>query len=81
MNDNPDDLPPEMPPEEISGDEALLDPPPRSSKKASKALLPMPSYPDELYILPLNRRPFFPGMAAPIVIEPGIYYEVLKIVA
>lgn len=38
-------------------------------------------FPDNLYILPLNRRPFFPGMAAPIVIEPGIYYEVLKIVA
>ncbi len=38
-------------------------------------------YPDQLFILPLNRRPFFPGMAAPIVIEPGAYYEVLKIVA
>ena len=37
--------------------------------------------PDELYILPLTRRPFFPGMAAPLVIETGPYYEVLKIVA
>lgn len=37
--------------------------------------------PSELYIIPLTRRPFFPGMAAPIVIEPGIYYEVLKKVA
>ncbi|MCY3975034.1 MAG: endopeptidase La [Simkaniaceae bacterium] len=37
--------------------------------------------PDELFILPLTRRPFFPGMAAPLVIEPGPYYEVLKIVA
>lgn len=34
--------------------------------------------PNELFILPLNRRPFFPGMAAPIVIEPGPFYEVLK---
>lgn len=33
------------------------------------------------YIIPLSRRPFFPGMAAPIVIEPGPYYEVLKMVA
>lgn len=33
------------------------------------------------YVLPLNRRPFFPGMAAPLVIEPGLYYEVLKLVA
>ncbi len=37
--------------------------------------------PKQLFILPLTRRPFFPGMAAPIVIEPGTYYEVLKIVA
>lgn len=35
-------------------------------------------YPKDLFVLPLNRRPFFPGMAAPIVIEPGPYYEVLK---
>jgi ATP-dependent Lon protease len=50
-------------------------------KKEERALLPSLGYPDQLYILPLNRRPFFPGMAAPIVIEPGAYYEVLKIVA
>jgi ATP-dependent Lon protease len=35
-------------------------------------------FPDHLYIFPLVRRPFFPGMAAPIVIEPGPFYEVLK---
>lgn len=50
-------------------------------KKEEKAILPALPYPDQLYLLPLNRRPFFPGMAAPIVIEPGTYYEVLKIVA
>jgi len=38
-------------------------------------------FPDELFVLPLTRRPFFPGMAAPLVIEPGPFYEVLKIVA
>ncbi len=37
--------------------------------------------PDQLYIFPSIRRPFFPGMAAPLVIEPGPFYEVLKIVA
>jgi ATP-dependent Lon protease len=37
--------------------------------------------PDQVFIIPLNRRPFFPGMAAPVVIEPGPFYEVLKIVA
>lgn len=34
--------------------------------------------PNELCIFPLLRRPFFPGMAAPIVIEPGPFYEILK---
>ena len=34
--------------------------------------------PDQIFIIPLTRRPFFPGMAAPIVIEPGPFYEVLK---
>lgn len=38
-------------------------------------------FPDDIFIIPLNRRPFFPGMAAPLVIEPGPYYEVLKTVA
>lgn len=37
--------------------------------------------PNELYVFPLVRRPFFPGMAAPILIEPGPYYDVLKEVA
>jgi len=50
-------------------------------KRDERSLLPGLSYPSQLYLMPLNRRPFFPGMAAPIVIEPGLYYEVLKIVA
>ena len=37
--------------------------------------------PDQIFIMPLTRRPFFPGMAAPVVIEPGPFYEVLKMVA
>ncbi len=37
--------------------------------------------PEEVFVIPLTRRPFFPGMAAPLVIEPGAYYEVLKTVA
>lgn len=52
-----------------------------NEKQENKSLLPSLMYPDQLYLLPLNRRPFFPGMAAPVVIEPGAYYEVLKIVA
>jgi ATP-dependent Lon protease len=37
--------------------------------------------PDNVYIFPLVRRPFFPGMAAPLVVEPGPFYEALKVVA
>ncbi|NNM42893.1 MAG: endopeptidase La [Chlamydiae bacterium] len=47
-------------------------------KKTEK---PTVAFPDQVFVIPLNRRPFFPGMAAPIVIEPGPYYEVLKNVA
>ena len=42
---------------------------------------PAKEFPETLFLVPLTRRPFFPGMAAPIVIEPGIYYEMLKTVA
>lgn len=34
--------------------------------------------PEQLDIFPILRRPFFPGMAAPLVIESGPYYEALK---
>lgn len=37
--------------------------------------------PERLHFFPLTRRPFFPGMAAPIIIEPGPFYEVLKLIA
>ena len=37
--------------------------------------------PDQLDIFPILRRPFFPGMAAPLVIEPGPLYEVIKLIA
>lgn len=50
-------------------DETPLDPPKKTQP------------PEELYIFPLTRRPFFPGMAAPIVIEPGPFYDILKIIA
>jgi ATP-dependent Lon protease len=44
-------------------------------------VVPASPGPDQIFIIPLNRRPFFPGMAAPVVIEPGPFYEVLKLVA
>jgi ATP-dependent Lon protease len=46
----------------------------------SKKKEPLPP-PEELDFFPLVKRPFFPGMAAPLVIEPGPYFEVLKKVA
>ena len=52
-----------------------------SENSISNQPLENKNYPEQLFILPLNKRPFFPGMAAPILIETGSYYEVLKIVA
>ncbi len=37
--------------------------------------------PRQVFVFPLVRRPFFPGMAAPLVIEPGAYFEALKLIA
>lgn len=36
---------------------------------------------EELYLFPLLKRPFFPGMAAPMIIDKGPFYEVLKTIA
>jgi ATP-dependent Lon protease len=36
---------------------------------------------NNLFIFPVNRRIFFPSMAAPIVIEKGRFYDILKKVA
>lgn len=75
MNEEHDDT---FPPEDITlSDEDPFEGTNLNEKAALSNLL----YPDRLYILPLNRRPFFPGMAAPVVIEPGPFYEVLKMVA
>ena len=65
-------------PSELPEEEFVIE---KTPEKEEKALLPTLPYPETLYVLPLNRRPFFPGMAAPIMIEPGPYYEVLKMVA
>lgn len=48
---------------------------------SKKELKPAFSNPEDVFLLPMTRRPFFPGMAAPVVIEPGTYYEILKLVA
>lgn len=39
------------------------------------------TFPANINLFPLAKRPFFPGMAAPIMVEPGPYYEILKKVA
>ncbi|MGH7890290.1 MAG: LON peptidase substrate-binding domain-containing protein, partial [Thermodesulfobacteriota bacterium] len=53
----------------------------KASLKDKQEKQTAPSGPNQIFIIPLNRRPFFPGMAAPLVIEPGPFYEVLKMVA
>jgi len=51
------------------------------SLEAQQSMKKGGSYPTELPIFPLTRRPFFPGMASPLIIEPGPYYDQLKIIA
>ncbi len=46
-------------------------------KKASEATS-IDEYPANIAILPLTSRVYMPGMAVPIVIEPGVYYDLLK---
>ncbi|MEI8301323.1 MAG: LON peptidase substrate-binding domain-containing protein, partial [Chlamydiota bacterium] len=54
---------------------------PKKKKKESPSLKKEKVLPSKVFVLPMTRRPFFPGMAAPLVIEPGVYYEILKEVA
>jgi ATP-dependent Lon protease len=61
-------------PLEAEFESALLDSLDKAPKDGKQGVI----LPDDLFIFPLLRRPFFPGMAAPIVIEPGPFYEVLK---
>jgi ATP-dependent Lon protease len=49
-----------------------------SLEKEKKGIKEETPYPKQLHIFPLVRRPFFPGMAAPIIIEPGPYLDLLK---
>ena len=62
-------------------EEALVEAVQDSVKKDQQRDKAATEGPSEVFVIPLTRRPFFPGMAAPIVIEPGAYYEVLKMVA
>lgn len=85
MADTPDDdnFPEEedLPEGEFDLSDALLDSDLEKLIGNGKKVVEDEQLPEELFILPLTRRPFFPGMAAPLVIEPGPFYEVLKIVA
>jgi len=67
----------QLPDEEI--EEALVE----AVQKSANSEQPKSQieFPNQVFVVPLSRRPFFPGMAAPIVIEPGAFYEVLKTVA
>lgn len=53
-------------------EEAILDDLENSREKKNL------SFPQELHLFPVLRRPFFPGMAAPIFVEPGPFLDVLK---
>ena len=58
--------------------EAVLE---RVNNLNSKATNQPNQLPDILPIIPITKRPFFPGMAAPIIFEPGPFFDVIKEVA
>ena len=35
-------------------------------------------YPDRLPILPLTKRPFPPSMTVPLIVEKGVYYDLME---
>jgi ATP-dependent Lon protease len=76
-----DDFPPEQEEPIVSAEPVIEEEEEEISPRKEGMLIPSLPFPEQLYVMPLNRRPFFPGMAAPIVIEPGAYYEVLKIIS
>lgn len=53
----------------------------QSNQDQVEEVIDIVSLPEELTIFPIAKRPFFPGMAAPVVIEPGPFFETLKICA
>ncbi len=61
-----------------SAEESLLQEAVLEDREEKRSIADLPS---QVFILPIGRRPFFPGMAAPLIFEPGPYYEVLKIIA
>lgn len=72
--DNPDHLDEEIPSLESLEEEIAAEH--EKAEKKEKV-----TFPEDISIIPMTRRPFFPGMAAPIGIEPGAFYETLKEVA
>ena len=61
--------------------EAALEEAMMESLNDENVALPQGDGPGTLDVFPLLKRPFFPGMASPLMIEPGPFYEVLKRVA
>ncbi len=68
-------------PTEESSEDILIEAVRESMQEEDGQNKPAANLPEQVFIIPLNRRPFFPGMAAPVMIEPGPFYEVLKMVA
>lgn len=67
--------------DDVSQDDGTLEDAIAETLEEEEKREPSSHRPDQVFIIPLTRRPFFPGMAAPLVIEPGPFYEVLKTVA
>lgn len=48
------------------------------NKQSEKDTTSLTHFSNTLPLIPLTRRPFFPGMLIPLLVEPGSFYESLK---
>lgn len=49
------------------------------NKQSEKDTTSLTHFSNTLSLIPLTRRPFFPGMLIPLLVEPGPFYESLKL--
>ena len=68
-------------PEEAIREEEEIDPSLIESLARKVKIPKKVHFPKTLYIFPCLKRPFFPGMAAPFIVEPGPFYEALKTIS
>lgn len=53
----------------------------RTSNPGTALALPRHSWPDQLYVIPISNRPFFPAQVLPVIVNADPWADTLKLVA